>query len=170
MASETLPAQYLKAGEEYLSALTKLGLYPEFLGWGRQEQTGLWMLALVTSSVEIGGPLALNELLFKAYNLNATPREISPFIVRVFAPRTVLAPKLKELNLFQPGVGTTQKIDKNTNMPIGPKIPIEAITLNFGDLRISTTDVYKVPHRKRSYEDRTREWMRFKSSVEKLAA
>ncbi len=44
---------------------------------------------MVTSIVDAGGPLALNKLLFKAYNAKATPKEISPFIVRVYSPEVV---------------------------------------------------------------------------------
>jgi hypothetical protein len=40
---------------------------------------------LVTSIVDAGGPLALNRLLFHAYNGKATPRQISPFIVRIIS-------------------------------------------------------------------------------------
>ena len=54
-----------------------------FLGWGCEIPSKQWLLVMVTSIVDVGGPLALNKLLLKAYNAKATPKEISPFIVRV---------------------------------------------------------------------------------------
>jgi hypothetical protein len=74
MVSRTVPAQYLMAGQDYLDALLSLGLIPAFLGWGWELSTGQWMLVLVTSIVDAGGPLALNKLLFRAYNAKATPK------------------------------------------------------------------------------------------------
>ena len=98
MASKALPPKYLEAGQEYLAALQTLGLEPDFLGWGVDEAHDEWNLVLVTSIIEIGGPLALSRLLFRAYNLNATPKEISPFIVRTFGSETLYAPELMHLN------------------------------------------------------------------------
>jgi hypothetical protein len=170
MASEALPAQYMKAGREYLDALVKLGLHPEFLGWGQQHHTRQWMLVLVTSTVEIGGPLAMNELLFKAYNMNATPKEISPFIVRVFGSKTLIAPELKSLNQMRPGMLTVQKIDEHTGKPTGKVTPIESYGRDFGDIHIESRDVYVVAPRRQSHEKRTQEWLRFKDNVERLAA
>src|SRR5215475_7475296 len=89
MDSRPVPAKYLTAGQDYLDALVSLGLVPHFLGWGWERETKEWLLVLVTSIVDAGGPLALNRLLFRAYNAKATPKEISPFIVRVYSPEVV---------------------------------------------------------------------------------
>lgn len=170
MASETLPSQYLKAGQEYVDALVKLGLYPEFASWGQQIQTKQWMLVLVTPAIEIGGPLAMNELLFRAYNMGATPKEISPFIIRVFGRRTIMAQEFINLNGMRPGMVRVQKIDQLTKRPVGEPTLIESIGQDYGDLHIETRDVYELGARKRGHEQRTREWLRFKQNVEKLAA
>jgi hypothetical protein len=68
-----------------MDALVSLGLVPAFLGWGWETLEKQWLLVLVTSIIDAGGLLALNRLLFRAYNAEATPKEISPFIIRVFS-------------------------------------------------------------------------------------
>src|SRR5262245_48069179 len=89
MDSRPVPPQYLTAGQDYMDALVGLGLVPAFLGWGWDPLASQWLLVLVTCIVDAGGPLALNKLLFRAYNAKATPKEISPFIVRVFSPEII---------------------------------------------------------------------------------
>lgn len=171
MASEKVPAEYLKAGEDYLGALQTLGLHPEFLGWGRDLASGQLMLTMVTSVIEIGGPLALNKLLFRAYNMEVTPKEISPFIVRIFGSRTLVAPILVQLGqVRQSDNMTAQKIDKLTKRPVGEPIKIESIGQDIAGMHFESRDCYIVPKRKQRYEERAREWNRFKHNVEKLAA
>jgi hypothetical protein len=158
MASEVVPAKYLRAGEDYLAALESLGLHPEFLGWGEELEPRQWILVMVTSIVEIGGPLALNELLFKAYNMKATPKEISPFIVRVFGSHTAFARRLVALNKLRGQritlAGTTY----------------EAVSDMVAGIRVVGTHCYPVKARSRGYEQNHREWQRFKRNVERLAA
>lgn len=162
MASEALPAGYLNAGREYLTALRSLGLHPEFLGWGRQKVSSQWMLVMVTAAIEIGGPLALTELLFKAHNLRATPAEISPFIVRVFGARTIWAPKLRELA----NVGPDAKITNE----LGQTFSIESIGQDIADLHLESRDAYLIPPERSSREKSANEWRRFKKNVDRLAA
>jgi hypothetical protein len=68
MDSKAVPPEYLNAGVNYLSALKRLGMVPDYLGWGWEKSSERWLLVLVTSIIDAGGPLALNELLFRAYN------------------------------------------------------------------------------------------------------
>ena len=89
MDSRPVSPEYLKAGQDYLDALVSLGLTPHYLGWGWEQIAEKWVLVLITPIVDAGGPLELNKLLFRAYNAKATPKEISPFIVRVFSPAIV---------------------------------------------------------------------------------
>ena len=171
MAVESLPPDHLRAGVDYLAALRKLGLDPEFLAWGRQRDTGDWMLVMVTSVLEMSGPLAFDELLFRAYNLNATPREISPFIVRVYGARTTLAPLLKRFGEIDVSRATTQEVHRLTGKPDGPPIPIKSLGQDFADFHLETRYVYRLgPRRHASHEQRTRQWIRFKHNVERLAA
>lgn len=169
MAREALPPQYLKAGEEYLEALQALGLDPEFLGWGQELDSRLWVLVLVTSVVEIGGPLTLNRLLFRAYTLNATPKEISPFIVRVFGSRTIFAPGLVQVGAVRPG-SKAHKVNKITKKPEGEPITVESFGQDVAGMHLESRDSYVIRPRKRRYEQRVNEWTRFKHNVERLAA
>ena len=66
MAGSAVSPRYLSAGAAYLDALGGLGLDPEFLGWGWELAARRWVLVLVTSIIDTGGPVAFNRLLFRA--------------------------------------------------------------------------------------------------------
>ena len=151
-----------------------LGLEPEFLGWGVDEVHDEWNLVLVTSIIEIGGPLALSRLLFRAYNLNATPKEISPFIVRTFGSETLYAPELKHLNEVKAGrVTATAVRNADGTIPTGKKakpIPVQAIEKNVGGIRMDSRYAYLIAPRDLNRKQKTEEWARFRENVERLAA
>jgi hypothetical protein len=50
---------------------------------------------LVTSWTDNIGPKAIYDLLFEAYDVSATPREIDPFVVTLISPQTQVANDLK---------------------------------------------------------------------------
>jgi hypothetical protein len=163
MDSRPVPPQYLKAGGDYLEALRELGLNPNFLGWGWETAAEQWLLVLVTSIIDAGGPLALNRLLFQAYNAEATPKEISPFIVRVFS--TEIIPNdfymLGEKNLRIDTVN-----GKKRQMPA-----IQNIQRTFLGVDLEMVNSYQnLPIKKLKYHERRNAWNRFKHNVEKLAA
>jgi hypothetical protein len=173
MAGEPLPANYLKAGADYLRALIALGLRPDFLAWGQQTQTSEWMLVMVTPIIEVGGPLALNKLLFRAYNMNATPQEISPFIVRVYGTRTRIGPQLQRF--VEQDLASTRRIktvDAVTGRSLGEMHSITSMKLNASDFEIQTGHIYSIPGptKKNNLERSIRDWNRFKTNVERLAA
>lgn len=165
MAHRTVPAGHLEAGQGYLEALAKLGLKPNFAGWGWDLASERWLLVLVTSIVDAGGPLALNKLLFKAYNANATPKEISPFIVRVFSPDIVPS----QLYLM-----TEEKIviSEHNGRRVDPPIEVTDINHNLLGIEVELSNVYKFgkPRRNAGYMDRRQAWERFRRNVEELAA
>jgi hypothetical protein len=169
MASRPVPPKYLKAGEDYLQALRRLGLNPNFLGWGWEANKKQWHLVLVTSIVDAGGPLALNKLLFRAYNANATPKEISPFIVRVFSPEVITDPTFYFLGVKDLHV---HKVDPKTNVKQGEGDRIENYEVDFLGLHLEMINSYQSapPSKTRGYHDRRKDWVRFKSNVERLAA
>ena len=172
MAGQALPSEHLTAGRDYLSALQRLGMRPQFLGWGWEFASEHWLLVLVTPIVDRGGALELNDLLFRAYNAEATPRAISPFIVRVFSPE-VVGIALDMVN------SVDLKIDRVTDRYGRPKtlsgnegkpVDILEVSTEFFGIKLSSKDVYRtsVPE-KRSNFDRSHEWQRFKTNVMKLS-
>ena len=165
MDSQPVPPEYLKAGEDYLAALRRLGLRPLFLGWGLEMTSKQWLLVMVTSIIDAGGPLALNRLLFKAYNAEATPREISPFIVRVYSPE--VAPD----TLYTLG-GKSLKFVKPSEL--SDTVSISNMTFTFHDVQYEMINAYAIPHQKKptkpNYHAVRAEWDRFRRNVEKLAA
>jgi hypothetical protein len=111
MDSQDIPVALLNGGREFLAALRRLRLEPEGLLWAHTGQSrdindaladkneqselpGEWRLLLITAAVDEGGPLAMNDLLFKAYNKSATPLAISPFVVDVFSARSPFVERL----------------------------------------------------------------------------
>jgi hypothetical protein len=163
MASRPVPTQYLKAGADYLEALRALDLNPNFLGWGWDIALKQWHLVLVTSIINIGGPLALNKLLFQAYNAEATPKEISPFIVRVFS--TEIIP-----NDFYM-LGEKETMVSSPNHPSKPPQKIQNYQRMFLGIELEMINSYQnLPIKKLKYDERVRAWDQFKGNVERLAA
>ena len=107
----------------------------------------------------------LNRLLFRAYNANATPQAISPFIVRVFSPE-IVPPHL----LTMP-VGET---DMTTHDPKTMEIKAKFkgyMTVNFMGLKSAALTPTKIIKRKKhGYHEHRDEWRLFRHNVEKLAA
>jgi hypothetical protein len=165
MVSRPVPTQYLTAGQEYLDALRTLGLTPNFLGWGWDIAAEQWLLVLVTPIVDTGGPLALNKLLFRAYNANATPQQISPFIVRVFSPDIIpsdfwiLGDKMASISAVK---------GKQDWTPV----KIDNVQKTFLGLELEMINSYQTlkPPKRRGYIERRKEWDKFKGNVDKLAA
>jgi hypothetical protein len=175
MVSRPVSPEYLKAGEDYLRALEKLGMRPNFLGWGWERSAEQWQLVLVTSIVDAGGPLALNKLLFKAYNAEATPKTISPFIVRIFSPELVG----NHLSLVgsKDMVDNAKGKDKFGNLkimagPDGKPIKVENVQATFLGIDFEQINSYRIHHPSAvvKYHARQQEWQRFKRNVEKIAA
>lgn len=173
MDSRPVPAQYLRAGQEYLDALVNLGLIPAFLGWGWDPAASQWMLVLVTSIVDARGPLALNRLLFRAYNAKATPKDISPFIVQIFSPEIINDVQfwlLGEKNFTVQGVP-----GKVANPKALEPQKVENVQKRFMGLELEMINSYQtltgaVDKAMRGYHVRREDWQRFKRKIERLAA
>jgi hypothetical protein len=157
LADRTLPAAYLSAGQDYLSALRKLGLDPNALLWAIDKTLDDFVLVLITDHFDFTGPLEIYRLLTQAYNLSATPKDISPFIIRLHSPRQAVGASVLSL---QADVRTAE----------GKRSETLWIDIDTHDLRYRNSWVYQVRHKKLSPASRQHQWNRFKNNIERLAA
>jgi hypothetical protein len=172
--SRPVPAEHLKAGQEYLDALVSLGLTPAFLGWGWESVEKEWVLLLVTSIVDAGGPLALNKLLFRAYNARATPKQISPFTVRIFSPELIAGGARSTFWLLGEKNSTVNPVPGKSN-PEAKSTPVKNVQQTFMGLELEMINSYQtmpgaVARTLAGYHSRHQEWQRFRRRVEALAA
>lgn len=87
MDKQHLPDQLKVAGAEYYTSLRRLGFDPDVLFWAFDRELDEFALILVSPAYDEIGPLAISKVLFRAYEASITPKEISPFVVRLFSPR-----------------------------------------------------------------------------------
>lgn len=176
MDSRPVPPKYLIAGKDYMDALVSLGLIPAFLGWGWESASSQWLLVLVTPIVDAGGPLGLNRLLFRAYNAKATPKEISPFIVRVFSPELIPGGAKSQFWLLGEHNFTVQGVPGKVLNPkaLEPQ-KVSNVQQTFLGIELEMINSYQtlpgaVDRALTGYHERHRQWQRFRSNVERLAA
>lgn len=157
MDTPDLSTGLLTAGQTYRLALNKLGLRPEALMWGYDEEAQRFELFIVWSGVDRFGPLQITRRLFKAYNLSALPQEIDPFIVNLISPksgvyREAIAPMLGKAEV-QIGIG------------FGPR-PEETKPM----VTFRPSWVYIAEKKRRTPVEINRDWRKFTQSVDQLAA
>jgi hypothetical protein len=158
MVIESLPPGYLKAGADYLNALKGLGLKPEALFWAQDRTINEFVLVLITSHFDFKGPREIYRLLTMAYNHAATPATISPFIVRLHSPKQLISQQVLEAEWSA----------SSNNI---------VMTLNRGDLTYQDKWIYTAKYKtgaakvkKLTPIERSKQWNKFKSNVERLAA
>jgi hypothetical protein len=161
-----LKVKYGQAGWEFLASLQNLGLDPQALFWAYDKVINDFVLVLITDFFDDQGPYEISKLLFRAYNVAATPKLIDPFMVRLHSPHQAFSQAIKE-RLFS---RSFRKLDKTTMQPIGPSTDIKSV--NWQGMIVSKDWVYVVrpTQHKRSVESRIRRWSKFKTTVERLAA
>lgn len=153
-----------KAGSEYLAALRKLGLRPDALFWGFDKIEDRFVLILVTDMIDLKGPLAVADLLFKTYNASATPKDVDPFIVRLHSPEHAL---MRQFEPFRdPRVRLTSPTNPNA---IAPDTRITAVVFGDIEFRPEWTYHFDLPPKRNSVE-LLRRWNRFERNVDRLAA
>ena len=157
-----------RAGEEFLHALELLGLKPEALFWAFDHLEKRLVLVLATELFDLKGPLAVSELLFRAYRASALPQEIDPFVIRLQSPDHKLIRLLD-------GYAVTDA-DGTRRYGLAPEqrgrpAPFSTITLDVDGLSFKSEWVYRfrLPKR-RDVGAIKREWERFNRKVDKLAA
>lgn len=174
MDSRPVPVEHLTAGQEYMDALVALGLIPAFLGWAWDPLEKQWLLVLVTSIVDAGGPLALNKLLFRAYNAKATPKQISPFIVRIFSPE-LIGEKSSFWNLLDAKGWSITSNEQPAMSADGRPLEVTNVIDVYMGLVFESINCYKtlpgaVKKAFAGYHARHHEWQLFRRRVEALAA
>ena len=161
--------QHLRAGADYLASLQKLGLDPNCLFWADDEVVRHPVLVLVTRQFDRVGPLALSELLFKAYDAAATPREINPFVLRLHSPEQAV---IRGLNQFAQDkvVMIAHFADGRSEDNSGPNYGPQF--LMGGGLRFQHEWIYKwdISTPAPSRMAMTRQWRRFAGNVYGVAA
>lgn len=165
MDTRTVTQEHIGAGAEYLRALRHLGLDPDGLLWAEDKSVGHVVLVLITSLFDHAGPYEISKHLLAAYNRAATPRSISPFVVRLHSPDQIAARRL------------AQSIDYQIRL-IGhdlegrPMAAPHEITIISGDLSFKREWIYKfkLPSKAPKSTELSRRWHRFERNIDRLAA
>jgi hypothetical protein len=159
------------AGRDYLKALRALDLEPESLFWAFDRAIDQFVLVLVTSFFDYAGPLALSELLFKAYRAAATPAEIDPFILRLHSPKQTI---YRELLFALMTTGTIEagwQIDDYYRAVLaGDRQQTGVFKFNYAELEGFGAWIYTAKKKQTKLIDVARPWDRFSHKIEALAA
>lgn len=150
---------FRQAGQEYLEALKKLGLDPEGLLWAYDHIIEKMVLILITPIYDIAGSLTLRRTLIKAYNLAATPKEITPFIVRLHSPDQTIVGALSDLlNVMKLATQNNPNLNVEKDKSFG----------FLGEFLTQQNFIYKFEIKKKNRETQMRQWKRFNDNIEKL--
>ena len=161
MATPELDLKFRIAGAEYFAAIRQLGLEPDALFWAWDATIEKMVLVLVTRQFDRVGPLELSRRLFAAYNATATPKEISPFVIRLHSPQQAIIQSLSKL------FPINFKLQVKDGSDAGAQLEIQ---LNAADMQFQPTWVYKFDTMsKRTPADLNRQWKRFDQNIAKLA-
>lgn len=163
-AKRALDEARVAAGKEYLAALSGLGLEPDALCWVYDPDADETHLAIVTSMAERVGGLSIYKLLFRAYEAAATPREIDPFIVSVYGPKSDFGVRIRKL---------LSKMAKRGLFAVPERTAAEVLFTDIGGtgrLVVLGRGVYVAKEGRRSAADDLRRFQRFERRVKALAA
>ncbi len=158
-----------RAGGEFLRSLERLGLQPEALFWAFDCAEDRFVLVLATELFDLKGPLAVYDLLVRAYRASALPREIDPFVIRLHSPEHRIIRSLDRYYSSTPEHGRLYGLD-----PDGPDLSAQVtafVRVEVEGVQFRTDWVYRflLPKR-RDFGAVKREWRRFQHEVERLAA
>jgi len=184
MAVPELSAEAVAAGREYYEALRTLGMHPEGVFWAYDEAADEQALILLTSLYDMVGPYEVSKLLIKAYNLSATPQDVSPFIVQVHGPTQDVAiaaadfcRNLKGLTLQTRIEGEAGWAEIKLGEPVKPWVdgerylrPDPHFHIEGTALTLYVEGFIHIADKPLRVDQRKREWARFSSRVNALAA
>jgi hypothetical protein len=159
------------AGRDYLAALQRLGLEPDALFWAFDGEINQFVLVLVSPFFDYAGPLALSELLFKAYRASATPAEVDPFLLRLHSPRQKI---YRDLLIYLRSTGTIEAgfdADEYHRAVIaGERTQAGVLNFKYADLESFGAWIYTASAKRRKLVDVARPWDRLSHRIEALAA
>ena len=131
--------------------------------WATRTQTDQFELLIVTSWVDEVGSKAIYDLLFEAYDASATPKEIDPFIVNVFSPKSYLGDQLLRM------IGSSKQ--KAVEVGIQDERGFMYVLGDHGDFIAFAALTYVFhPRKKRTAVEDLRRFRRFQRNVQALAA
>lgn len=173
----------IEAGRAYLAALQRLGLQPEAMCWlftpernadgvilEDESSAGSLTLAIVSKFAEYAGPAAVYELLFRAYDAAALPKEVDPFSVTVFGPHSSAGLTLTTQLTRTSFNSAKEDIEGKLERPDQPAMLILTNPDMDGTLlSVPVSGVYVLPHKLPNEAQTRRRFNRFKSTVEGLA-
>lgn len=169
-ASATFAEQskLMQAGIEYMQTLVSLGSSPEIMCWALfadspEMKSVSLQLVIVDSWFDQIGPTAIYETLFKAYDSSVTPKEINPFIVSVFSPKSEFGIDLRN---------ALRNIDE-TRVVNGRTVGRESMVYWVGVTRpvlVAGSYVFKSPKQRKTKIDDRRAWEKFKTEIDRRAA
>lgn len=161
----------MRAGEDYLAALRKLGIEPEALFWAIDHARETPVLMLVSRYFDAVGPLAIQTALFKAYNAAVTPKEIDPFIVRLHSPNHRM---IRDLESWLSHDGLTLAMEwpdgTKRNWDLYDPNEKETSLVYRNEIETAVRYVYKFALDSRRGVDFIARWRGIERTVEKLAA
>ena len=169
MATPELPVGYFDEGRAYLDAVETLGLRPNAFFWAFDSVTNGFVLVLITEAFDAVGPLALSEILFKAYNAQATPRAIDPFIIRLHSTQHQIVYEMDRILPFSMHFRPDDSVMKGEE----EVAKLGRAVATIGGLEIDGEWVYvfdKPLTKKHSTTDVLRRWHRFERTINKMAA
>lgn len=167
MADDLVTESRFRAGERYIRAIEGLGFSVEYALWtiSAESQAGSDIqLSIVSRMIETAGTKAVYELLFKAFEYAATPREIDPWIVSLYGTRTKFADHLPSIPLMQDIGFMTVKTDDGL---VNHETPVWHQVL---DRLTRPSWIYKLKHFEDTAHSDDWAYERFRRNVEALAA
>jgi hypothetical protein len=159
------------AGAAYLKSLEALGLRPDALFWAFDKIEQRFVLILATEMFDFKGPLPIADLLFRAYNACATPKEIDPFVVRLHSPEHAVIRQYEAWN--KPDIAVTNKdglpLTNEDGSPLQKPVLVHGVVLGEVEFRHAWVYRFQLPPKRKS-GDLVRRWRNLESSVDRLAA
>lgn len=170
MDQKDLGIERYDAGRDFLAALRSLGLNPEGLFWAYDEVVSEFVLVMITAAFDYAGPLELSRKLFAAYNAAATPKQISPFILRLHSPAQRIYRELSPVQSWTGHEGVSKE-DYDRQVLSGEREAFAVSHFEYGGLvgfgawiYVHTSVVIKPTI------EAGRSWNRFRRNVEALQA